>query len=171
LDFIAKNKNKIIGVGEVGLDFKFLKEYEKKQRENFQKVIETVEKIKKPIIVHSRNAEKECIEMLESSKIKKVVMHCFSGNKKLIRKGADLGFNFSVPSIIARLQHFQMLVEMVNINQLLTETDAPWLSPEFGRFSQPADVLGTIKKISEIKKFTQEEVANNVFLNYKRVFE
>ena len=156
---------------EVGMDFKYLREYEKKQRENFEKVIETTEKIKKPIVVHSRSAEKECIEMLESSKLKKVVMHCFTGNKKLIKKGADLGFYFSIPAVIQRLQHFQMLAEIININQLLTETDAPWLSPELGRFSEPADVLGTVKKIAEIKGFTVEEVANNIFLNYKKVFE
>lgn len=173
LAFIAKNKDSIISVGEAGLDFKFANKEDqiKKQKENFQKVIDCCEKIKKPLVVHSRRAEKECVEMLESSKLRKVDLHCFEGNKKVIQKAADLGFYFSIPPVIVRLQHFQTLVGMVNINQLLTETDAPWLSPVPGVRNEPHFVLESVKKIAEIKGFTVEETANNVFLNYKRLFE
>lgn len=171
LEFIKKNKNKIVAVGEAGMDFKYLKQYEKEQRENFQKVISLVEKIKKPIVVHSRSAEDACIEMLESSKLKKVVMHSFGGRKSLIRRAADNGWSFSIPPVIARLQHFETVVSLVNINQLLTETDAPWLSPVQGERNEPKNVIESVKRIAEIKRFTAEETANNVFLNYKRMFE
>ncbi|MBI4141049.1 TatD family hydrolase [Candidatus Woesearchaeota archaeon] len=173
LAFIEQNKDKIAGIGEAGLDFKMIKDdlLVKKQKENFQKVIELAEKLKKPLVVHSRSAEKECVEMLESSKLKKVVLHCFEGRKSVIKTAADAGMNFSIPAIIGRLQHFQMLVDMAGINQLLTETDAPWLSPVVGTRNEPANVALTIKKIAEIKKMTAEETANNVFMNYQRVFE
>ena len=171
LEFIKKNKKDIVAVGECGMDFKYLKDYEKQQRKNFQKVIHTAEKIKKPIIVHSRSAEEACIEMLESSKLKKVVMHCFGGRKALIKRAADNGYTFSIPPVIKRLQHFETVVSLVNINQLLTETDAPWLSPEAGVRNEPKNVLESIKKIAEIKKFTVEETANSVFLNYQRMFQ
>jgi len=171
LEFIKKNKSKIAGVGECGMDFKYLKGYEKQQRETFQKVISTVEKIKKPIIVHTRSAELPCVEMLESSKLKKVVLHSFGGRKSIIKKAADLGYSFSIPPVIKRLQHFEIVASLVNINQLLTETDAPWLGPEPGVRNEPKNVLESVKKIAKIKKFTVEETANSIFLNCQRMFE
>ncbi len=63
-----------------------------------------------------------------------------------------------------------MVAEIVNINQILTETDGPWLSAVEGRHSEPADVLLAVKKIAKIKGFTEEETANNIFLNYQRVY-
>ncbi len=171
LEFIEKNKHNIVALGECGMDFKYLKEHEKKQRENFQKVINTVEKIKKPIIVHSRSAEEACIEMLESSNLKKVIMHSFGGRKSLIKRAADNGYTFSIPPVITRLQHFETVVSLVNISQLLTETDAPWLSPVPGVRNEPKNVIESVKRIAKIKKFTVEETANSIFLNYQRMFD
>ena len=108
--------------------------------------------------------------MLESSSVKKVDMHCFSGNKKLIQRAADNGYSFSIPPVLCRLQHFQMLVEMVNINQLLTETDAPFLGVEAGERNEPAFVLGTVKKIASIKGFDVTETMNTIYMNYSRFF-
>ena len=159
----------MISIGEVGLDFKFSRDKEN-QIENFKKIIELSEKIKKPLIVHSRGAEKECVEILETSKNKKILMHMFSGNKKLIKKGADLGFYFSVPCIINKSEHFQMLTNLVSINQLLTETDCPWLSPFPDKKNEPAFIKFTIEKIAQIKKMEKLEVENNIFMNYQRLF-
>ncbi|MAG50455.1 hypothetical protein CL621_02325 [archaeon] len=170
LKFIKKNKDKIISIGEVGMDFAWDKKHHDKQKKNFEKIITFAEKLKKPIIIHSRKAEKECLDLLESSKLKKVLLHCFSGNKKLIKKGEDLGYCFSIPAIIIRLQHFQTLVEMVDMGKILTETDAPWLSPYPGKRNEPSFIVETIKKITEIKKLTKEEVEKIIFMNYKRFF-
>lgn len=171
-EFFKKNKKEIISIGEVGLDYYWNKEEKihKEMKENFQKIIEFCEKENMPIIIHSRKAEKDCIDLLEKSNLKKVVLHCFSGNKKLIQRASDLDFNFSIPCIIEKLQHFQMLVEMVNTGQLLTETDAPWLSPILGERNEPANIKKTVEKIAEIKKITVEECANNIFMNYQRIF-
>jgi TatD DNase family protein len=173
LEWIEKNKDKCIAIGEVGLDYYWIKDRQQEMKAVFEKVIALVEKIKKPVIVHTRKAEQDCVDMLESSSIdpKKIILHCFSGGKKLIKKAADNGWNFSVPPVIVRLQHFQMLAELVNINQLLTETDAPYLSPYPGKTNEPAYVIETIKKIAEIKKFEVEETANNIYMNYQNIFE
>ncbi len=170
LKFIKKNKNKIIAVGEVGMDFFWDTNFHNKQKKNFEKIIKFVEKLKKPIIVHSRKAEKECLDLLESSKLKKVLLHCFSGKKSLIRRAYDLGYYFSIPAIIVRLQHFQTLVDMVDMSKLLTETDAPWLSPYPDKKNEPSFVKETIKKISEIKKLNKKEVENIIFMNYQKLF-
>ncbi|MEE9525147.1 MAG: TatD family hydrolase [Candidatus Woesearchaeota archaeon] len=170
LKWIMQNNDKCVAIGECGLDYKWVKGKEKEQQKIFQKVIDVVEKINKPIIVHSRKAELDAVEMLESSKIKKVIMHCFSGKKSLINRVADNGWSFSIPPIITRLQHFQTVVEMVNISQLLTETDAPYLSPFPGERNESAFVVETIKKIAEIKRMTEEDVANNIYMNYTNMF-
>lgn len=170
LQWIRDNKDKCIAIGECGLDYKWVTGKEKEQKKVFQKVIDVVEKINKPIIVHSRKAEIDAVEMLQSSKIKKIVMHCFQAKKSLIKKTADLGWYFSIPPIIVRLQHFQMMADIININQLLTETDAPYLSPYPGERNEPAFVIETIKKIAEIKRMTTDDVANNIYMNYTNVF-
>ena len=124
----------------------------------------------KPMIVHSRKAEQQVIDILESSKVKDVVLHCFSGKKKLVKKGVDLGYMFGVPATVVRNSQFQMNVELIPITQLLTETDAPYLSPVAGERCEPRDVLGAVKKIAELKGMDEEEVGNSVFMNYQRLF-
>jgi TatD DNase family protein len=168
--FIRKNKDEIFAIGEVGLDAKFCADQMQQQKENFQNIIAFVEKIKKPIIIHSRKAEKDVLDLLESSTLKKVDLHCFMGNKKLIKRAEDLGYSFSIPPIILKLQHFQMLVEMVNSNQLLTETDAPWLSPYAEQKNEPVFVAVTVEKIAAIKKMDGEELKKNIFMNFQKMF-
>lgn len=171
--FIEKNKDKIVAVGEVGLDFHWDKFNHDKQKENFRKIIRFVKSINKPIVIHSRKAEKECIDLLEEELPNKeipVIMHCFSGNKKLIKRAAELGHYFSVPPNIVKLQHFQTLVNIVPLNQLFTETDAPWLSPFPDKRNEPSFVVEAIKKIAEIKEISEEEVKNQIWNNYVTVF-
>ncbi|HSU73203.1 MAG TPA: TatD family hydrolase [Candidatus Binatia bacterium] len=172
IEFIKSQKDKIVGIGEVGLDYKFVTDpaLQKKMRENFEKIIALAEKIKKPLIVHTRNAEKDVIDMLESSNAKKVDLHSFGARKSVARKAADLGFYTSVPPVCVRLQHYEMIVNVFGINQLLTETDSPWLGPVAGERNEPKNVLESVKFIAKQKKFDVEEVANNVWLNYQRLF-
>ncbi len=166
-DFIKKNK--CIAVGEVGLDF-VSREKEKEQKENFLKIIEFVEKLKKPIIVHSRKAEKECVEILESSKLKKILVHCFSGNMKLVKRVEDNGWMFSVPTNVVYSIHFQTLVERTSINNLLTETDSPFLNFVKGERNEPRNVVHTVKKISEIKKMDEHETRKIIYSNFQKLF-
>lgn len=172
LDWIRKNRDACVAVGEAGLDYKWVKEPDliKKMKENFQKVVELCERIKKPLIVHSRRAEDDCVAMVESSTLKRVNFHCFEGRKSLLRKVDDKGWSCSIPAVIMRLQHFETVVQTLNINNLLTETDAPWLSPVPRERNEPANVGQTIKRIATLKGFTEEEVANNIFMNYQRMF-
>ncbi len=171
-EFEFIKKNKFVGIGECGLDYHWSKKEEehKKQRENFFKIISFAEKLKKPIVIHSRKAEADVISMLESSSLKKVILHCFEGRKHLIEKAIDKGYSFSIPCNIIKLQHFQAVVERAPMQQLLTETDSPWLGPVAGERNEPFNVLGTVQKISEIKKITAEECGNLIFMNYQRMF-
>lgn len=170
LRFIEHNKEKCVAIGECGLDYFWIKDRNPEQKALFSKMIQLAEELKKPIIIHSRKAEEECIEMLESSKLKKIILHCFSGKKSLVKQAADHGWHFTIPTNVVRSHQFQDMVKMVNISQLLTETDAPYLSPFKEKRNEPAFVLETIKKIAELKKMDVEEVANNVFMNYQHIF-
>jgi TatD DNase family protein len=172
LEWITQHKDECVAIGEAGLDYKWVKEPEliKKMKENFQKVIELCEKIKKPLIIHSRRAEADCVSMIESSTLKKVNFHCFEGRKSLLRKINDRGWSCSIPAVITRLQHFETVVETLNINNILTETDAPWLSPVARERNEPASVAQTVRRIATLKKFAEEEVANSILLNYQRMF-
>src|SRR3989338_5510755 len=127
LDFIKVNNDKIIALGEVGIDYHWIKDAseQKREREIFEKVLKLAEKLKKPILVHSRKAEEDAIEMIKNFKVKKVIMHCFGGNLKLVPKIVDFGWSFSIPANVVRDNHFQKIVEMVPTTQILTETDAP----------------------------------------------
>jgi TatD DNase family protein len=160
-----------IAIGECGMDFFWIKNKNKEQAELFQKMINMAEKLNVPIIVHSRKAERECVDMLKKSKIKKVILHCFSGKKKLVREAADLGWYFTVPTNIVRSHQFQDLVKMVNLSQLLTETDSPYLTPFKEKRNEPAFVVESVIKIAQLKGMDKEEVANNIFMNYQQLFQ
>jgi len=169
IEFIRKNKNNIAAVSEVGLDF--VGGESKEQIEDFEKMIKLAEELKKPIVVHSRKAELKCIEILESSKNKKIIMHCFSGKKSLVKRIADNGWFLTVPTIAVRSQQFQDIAKNVPITQLFCETDSPYLSPYKGKLNEPAFVIESYSKIAEIKGMDIDEVANNIYMNWQRIFE
>ena len=88
----------------------------------------------------------------------------------LIKKAADLGYFFSIPPVVKRLQDFEVVIDIVPMSQLLTETDSPWLSPLVDQRNEPSFVIESIKKIAEGKRLVIEEAANQVFMNYQRLF-
>jgi len=169
LDHILKNKNKIIAIGEVGLDFAYNPDV-KKQITAFNKVISLCERIKKPIIVHSRKAEKEVLEILSNSSIKCKILHSFSGSKQQIRQAQENNFYFSVPPSIIRSSNFQTLVQMVPISNILTESDSPYLGIDRQKRNEPSNIFYTIQKISEIKKLNLDEIKKIIFSNYQKIF-
>ena len=168
--FFQQHKNQITAIGEVGLDCKFGAEYKEQQNQNFQKIIELTEKLNKPIVVHTRKAEADCLALLESSNLKHIILHTFEGNKKLIKKAIDLGYYFSVPTLIVRSQHFQMLADLAPIQPILTETDAPWLSPFPDKRNEPAFITESIKKIAEIKKLSKKEIQEQIWTSFNKIF-
>jgi TatD DNase family protein len=174
-EFIKKQD--ILAVGEVGLDYLKGDDNphgdEKKilMKERFERLIEISEKKKVPIIVHSRRAELDCIEMLQSSNAKKVIMHCFMGRKHLVKRIADNGWTLSIPCIVGKSQQLQDNVSLLPTSQLLTETDAPYLSPDSAVWpNQSRFVEVAVRKIAEIKKLETEETANLIYQNYRKMF-
>ena len=140
------------------------------QEKVFIKALRLAKKLDKTVVIHSRKAEARAIEIMEEEGMKKVMMHCFHGKKSLIRKCVELGWFISVPAVITRLEHFKMLVEMVPIEQLVTETDAPYLSPVAGTRNESANVVITIKEIAKIKEMEVGEVSEKLLVNARGLF-
>jgi len=133
-------------------------------------MISLAEKLNKPIIVHSRKAEEDVINMLHSSKFKKIIMHCFTGKKSLVKKIVDDGWFLTAPTSIVRATQFQENVKLTPITQLFCETDAPYLTPFKNRRNEPAFVIEAYKKLAEIKNMELKEVINNIWMNWQKTF-
>ncbi|RME30787.1 TatD family deoxyribonuclease, partial [Candidatus Woesearchaeota archaeon] len=159
----------IVAIGEVGMDLKYSDD-EQHQLANFMKFVRLANQLKKPLIIHSRKAEKHVLDLLEDAKVNNAVLHCFSGGRKLIKRAVELGLRLTVTSNANRLQHFQMLARDVPLGQLLTETDAPYLSPVRGERNEPQNVRVAVETIAKMKGLNADEVARNIFLNYTRTF-
>ncbi|MDO8556640.1 MAG: TatD family hydrolase [Nanoarchaeota archaeon] len=169
LKFMEKQKDHIVAIGEIGLDLQELPSLDI-QQERFIQQVKLAQKLHKPVIVHSRKAEKETVETLASIGYKKVVMHCFCGNMKLVKMVEDFGWSITIPALVVTSSHFKAVADRVSINQLLTETDSPYLNPVKNERNEPRNVLLAIKKIAEIKKLDVDEVEKNVFMNAQRLF-
>ena len=152
------------------MDYFWNKDNKKEQLTLFEKMISLAEKLNKPIIVHSRKAEEDTIEILQSSKLKKIIMHCFTGKKKLVKKINNNGWFLTIPTCVVRSQQFQDIAKETPINQLFCETDAPYLSPFRDMRNEPAFIIESYKKLAEIKKMDLKEVINNIWMNYQRTF-
>ncbi len=169
LGFIRSNKDKIIAVGEIGMDFKNGADV-KEQEHRFRKLIELAIEMEKPVVIHSRKAEEEVIRILEEFKYKKVVMHCFCGKQPFAKRVRENGWYFSIPTSIVRDEHFQKIVKETPIRLLLTETDSPFLSPFKDVRNEPSFVIETVKKIAQLKNITEEDVATLVMRNADYLF-
>jgi TatD DNase family protein len=166
INFIKKTNP--FAIGEVGLD-NFRVENIERQKEVLIKFINLSKELDIPIIVHSRKAEEETLKLLEENNAKKVIMHCFSGNKELTDKAISLNYYFTIPCTIIKNKTFRKLVKRIPLNKLLTETDAPYLSPR-EEPNEPAFIKDSIKKIAELKQITEEELEKIIFMNYQNIF-
>ena len=173
----VKKNNKIIGVGETGLDFYYNNSKKNIQIDLFIRHIEASIETNKPIIVHTRNAENETYDVLKkiSKKDKlKILIHCFTGSKKFAYNLLDLGCYISASGIIT-FKKSKILAETfkdIPLNKILVETDAPYLSPEplRGKTNEPSHLIHTLKFLSEIKKIDLNLLAKSTSKNFLDLF-
>jgi len=171
-----KNNNKIIGVGETGLDFYYNYSNSEKQINSFKNHIEASIDLDKPIIIHSRNAELETFEILNSYKNNnlKILMHCFTGSLEFSKKLINLGAFFSASGIIT----FKNSIELQNtfksipLDKLLIETDSPFLAPipMRGKQNEPSFIKYTLEKLSTLKETSAERISTVTTDNFNRLF-
>ena len=178
-DFIIdqfKKNNKIIGVGETGLDFFYENSDKHYQIKSFTEHIEASIYLKCPLIVHSRNAEDETFEILNKYKDEniKILMHCFTGSKNFANKLLDLNAYFSASGIITfknsieLCETFQSLPE----NRILIETDSPFLAPVpmRGKKNEPPFIKYTLEKLAKIKNIDFLKMEKITTSNFNKIF-
>lgn len=164
-------KENPVAIGEIGLDFHHTKDLKlfEIQKKRFKQLIEFAYKIDKPVIVHTRKAEVEVLEILAEFKHKnrmpKVCLHCFSGKKKLINQIKELGLYCSIPLTILNTESFKILVEQLPIKSLLVETDSPFLNPS-KKINTPLNVPKIYEEIAKIKGLNKTEIENIIYRNY-----
>jgi TatD DNase family protein len=168
--FIKKNKKEVVAIGEVGMDFKEDENEHDRQKETFKKFIALSIELDIPIMIHSRKAEKECIEILEECRAKKVIMHCFCGKWKLVERIQKNGWFLTVPTSVTKSEQFQAIARKVSLGQLFCETDSPFLHPDKKWPNEPALVVESYKKIAELKAITLEEVKKQLYQNFIHLF-
>lgn len=172
LNFIRSCKDRIVALGEIGLDYQEAKgERERQQQQQlFERQLELAKQLGKPVIVHSRQAEKGVVETLIRCGCNAVILHAFHGSMKLVKATAEAGFYITIPTNIRRSSHFQAIVRELPLSRLLTETDTPYLAAEKEGKSEPSHIAATVARIAAIKGMAAEEVANILYSNYQRLF-
>jgi TatD DNase family protein len=154
---IEENKEKIVGIGETGLDFIIEEpEWREKQKELFIKFIDLAKKLNLPLVIHARKAFAETIEILEKFGAKKVLMHFFTA-KELLPKIVKNGWLISVNTTLLESKNIKKIVRDLPMEKIMTETDSPWLGFE-GKRNDPTSVRFVVEKIAEIKKMKFEDV-------------
>jgi TatD DNase family protein len=178
-DFIVQNLNKnprIIGIGETGLDFFYNNSEKDKQINTFEKHIEASIKTNVPLIIHSRNAEDETFDILNSYKDEKlkILMHCFTGTKKFAEKLLTLNSFFSASGIITFKNSIdlQKTFKFLPLDKILIETDSPFLAPvpNRGKKNEPSFIDFTAKRLSEIKNISKIELIRSTTNNFNKLF-
>jgi len=171
------NENeKIIGIGETGLDFFYNHSDKDRQIISFKTHIEAAIELNKPIIIHSRDAEKETFEILSLYKNQnlKILMHCFTGSLEFSKKLLSLDAFFSASGIITFKNSIdlQNTFKTIPLEKLLIETDSPFLAPipMRGKKNEPSFIKYTLEKLSLIKETSVEELSKITTDNFNKLF-
>ena len=176
---IIKNVNKdkkIIGVGETGLDFYYNNSDKKNQIKSFEEHIEASIELNIPLIVHSRSAETETYNILKNFKNDslKILMHCFTGSKEFAKKLLTLNSYFSASGIITfkNAIDLQDTFKFLPIENLLIETDSPFLSPvpNRGKKNEPSFIKFTAEKLAKLKNISDKELIKKTTQNFNKLF-
>ena len=174
---IQRKYNKIVGIGETGLDFYYNHSDKKIQKKSFIEHISAASQLNIPIIVHSRNAENDTYEILKSEKKNsdlKVLVHCFTGSKNFAKKLLDINCYISVSGIITFKNSNELTdtISSIPIKNLLVETDSPYLTPApyRGQSNEPSYIIHTVEKLSQIKNLPKESIMKYTTNNFKDLF-
>lgn len=173
LEEMVKNNPKIVAIGEIGLDYYWNKDNKDKQREVFCKQLEIAEKLKLPVVIHSRDSINETYEILKKYKVSGVI-HCFSGSLEMAKKFISLGFLLGIGGVVTfKNSKLFEVIEKLELTSIVLETDSPYLTPEpnRGKTNESSNIFYIAQKIAEIKNIPLENVAKITTENAIRTFD
>ena len=169
---------KIVAIGEIGLDYYWEKDLQRRelQRQAFIKQIQMANTFKLPIVIHTREAVMDTLEILKENKVNKAgVFHCCPLNRELVKEALKLGFyiSFAGPVTFKNSKNANEIIEMVPNDKMLIETDSPYLAPEpvRGTRNDPRNVKHIAQKVADVKKMSLEEIARITYENAEKIFD
>ena len=178
-EIIVKNFNensKVIGIGETGLDFYYNNSDKDKQIKSFNEHIKASIETNAPLIIHSRSAEEDTFEILNSYKKHnpKILMHCFTGSKDFAEKLLDLNAYFSASGIITFKNSIELqeTFKFVPTDKVLIETDSPFLAPvpNRGKKNEPSFIDFTAQKLADLKEISKSQLIKITTDNFNKLF-
>lgn len=169
------NNKKLVAIGEIGLDYYWKKGNKELQKQAFIAQIKLANELNLPIVIHSRDASVDMIQILKDNPVnKKGIFHCCQLNQELVRQALELGFyiSFAGPITFKNSKNAPDVVKMVPLEKILIETDSPYLSPEpnRGKRNDSRNVKYVAEKIAEIRDASIEEIAKITYENAIRIF-
>lgn len=175
---IANQKHeKLVAIGEIGLDYYWNKENMDLQKLAFIEQIKLANELELPIIIHTREAVVDTIDILKNKQesINKGIFHCCPLNRELVKEALKLGYyiSFAGPITFKNSKNADEIIEMVPVDRILIETDSPYLSPEpnRGKRNDSRNVKYIAQKIAQVKEMTLEEIAKITYENANKVFK
>ena len=171
IELIRQNREKIVAIGEVGLDYYWVKDKDKRAQQiiNFQRFVDLSHELRLPLVIHSRDAEEDLLKILKEQNIK-ALMHCFGGDAVLATEAVKDGHLISIPANLAHSKQKQAVVKVVPLESLVLETDSPYLSTVPKARNEPVNIRKTAEKIAEIKGVDYGVVEAATTANAKKFF-
>ena len=168
------DNEKVVAVGEIGLDYYWIKDNKETQKELFEKMLNLAEKHNLPVIVHAREAIQDTYDILKKHNVIGS-MHCYQGSKEMAKEFIKLGFYIGIdgPITFKNNKKQKDIIKEIDINYILVETDSPYLSPEpvRGNKNTPLNLKYIIRKIGEELNISEEEMSSITTSNARRLYE
>lgn len=169
------SEDKVVAIGETGLDYHYDNSPRDVQRKWFRKQIQLAKKLDLPVVVHSRSADEDTLKILkEESDGLRAVIHCFSSDRAMMKEFVDLGFYIALggPVTFKKTDELKEVAKIVPIEKLLVETDAPYLAPHpyRGKRNEPVFVKQTAELIAKLRGMTIEDFTLQINQNTKAIF-
>ena len=173
INYLEENINNIVAIGEIGLDYYWVKDNKNKQIELFESQLKLAEKYNKPVIVHGRDAWNDTYNILSKYKVKGVI-HAFSGSLEMANMFIKLGFKLGIGGVITfKKCNLKDVIKEISIEDIVLETDSPYLSPEpvRGKQNSPLNLKYIAEYISLVKDISYNDVCNITSSTASRIFD
>ena len=167
-------KDKVVAIGEIGLDYYYDNSPRDLQRQWFKKQLQLAKEVDLPVIIHSRDAAQECFDIIKESGVTKGVIHCYSGSAQMALDYISMGYYIGIGGVVtySNAKKTVEVVEAVPIERIVIETDCPYLSPvpNRGKRNDSLNLKFVVDKIAEIKSMSHDDVARITTANAKELY-
>lgn len=169
---VVKNNNKVIGIGEIGLDYYYSKENRDRQINLFRKMLELASELNLPVVIHSRNATLDTINILKEYNVVGII-HCFSGSLETANEYIKMGYYLGIGGVVTfKNSNLRDILKELSLDNIVLETDSPYLTPTpfRGKVNSSKNIPLIAEELSNIFSVTCEEVSRRTINNTKSIF-